>query len=344
MSIITNLSLEDNSISFDINNNIKLPIKISLANSIRRIIISSVETYCIDKNSITFYDSYNENNILNDEYLIDRLILIPVISDSEDIDYDNIMISCKKDNIEENIICVYVRDFICKNIVTNEIIDTNKIFKYPDILFSKLINNSNISFECKLTKNTSENKGAGFSPVSACSYQYKKDDKKISEMTENMDEKTKNKFMIHEAQRIYERNEIGEPLIYKFYYESIGFYDCKKILIIALNKLIEKFTFISNEFKKEDSTIVKQEINIDDFFRFTILNVNETIGEPLQQYLLNNENVYYAGYIIEHPLKKCILLKIKLKGNNNIENVLLQINIVIEYIIKLLNQCLNDIK
>ena len=344
MSIIKNLKLEDNSISFELYNHISSPIKISLANSIRRTIISSIDTYCIDKNSIKFYDSYNENNILNDEYLIDRLILIPIISDSEDIDYDNIIISCKKENMDENIIGIYVRDFVCKNSITNTIVDINKIFKYTDILFSKLINGSNISFECKLIKNNSEHKGSGFSPVCACVYQYKQDVKKIEDMTSNMDEKTKQKFMIHDAQRIYERNEIGEPLVYQFYYESIGFYDCKKILKFGLNILMDKLRFISNEFKKEDSTIVKQEINMDDFFRFTILDVNETIGEPLQQYLLYNENVYYAGYIIEHPLKKCILLKMKLKENNTIENVLLHIDNTFEYIINLLNKCLIDIE
>jgi hypothetical protein len=91
MSIITDLKLDDNSILFEVNNNINNPIKIGLVNSIRRTIISNIETYCIDKNSIIFYDSYSENNILNDEFLIDRLILIPIVSDLDDIDYENIV-------------------------------------------------------------------------------------------------------------------------------------------------------------------------------------------------------------------------------------------------------------
>jgi DNA-directed RNA polymerase subunit L len=343
MSIITDLKLDDNSILFEVNNNINNPIKIGLVNSIRRTIISNIETYCIDKNSIIFYDSYNENNILNDEFLIDRLILIPIVSDLDDIDYENIVISCKKENIEENIISVYVKDFICKNTLTDEIIETSKIFKYIDILFSKLINNSSISFECKLTKNTSEHRGAGFSPVSACSYQYKQDIKKIQEMCIDMDEVSKKKFMIHDAQRIYQRNELGEPQVYTFYYESIGFYDCKKILNLGLNILINNFRFLSNEFKNDNSDVVKHDTNIDDFYRFTILNIDETIGEPLQSYLLINENIYYAGYVIDHPLKKSLFLKIKLKENNTLENVLSHIDNTLEYLIKLLTICINDI-
>ena len=344
MSIITNLKVEDNSISFELINNVNNPMKVGLANSIRRTIISNIETYCIDKNSIKFYDSYNDYTILNDEFLIDRLILIPIISDLDDFDYENIIISCKKENLEENIISVYVGDFIAKNSKTNEIIDINKLCKYPNILFSKLINNSKISFECKLTKNTSEHKGAGFSPVSSCSYEYKPDMNKIEELTSKMDNIEKQKFMIHQYQRHYERNEIGEPKVYKFYYESIGFYDCIKILNLGLNILLNQIKKISDEFKDPESNIVKHDINIDDFFRFTISNVNETIGEPLQLYLSTNENVFYAGYIIEHPLKKSLTLKIKLKENNTIENVLICINNTFELLIKILNQCIKDIE
>jgi DNA-directed RNA polymerase subunit L/DNA-directed RNA polymerase alpha subunit len=344
MSIITNLKLDDNNITFELNNNINNPIKISLANSIRRTIISNIETYCVDKNNITFYDSYNDYTILNDKFLIDRLILIPIISDSDGIDYENVIISCKKENSEENIISVYVSDFVCKNSVTNESIDNDKIFKYPEILFTKLINNGSISFECKLIKDISEHGGSGFSPVTACSYQYKPDMEKIEENTANMDIATKQKYMIHDYQRVYKKNELGEPQVYQFYYGSIGFYDCKKLLKIGLNNLIDNFRFISDEFKNPESTIVIQEINNDDFFRFTIVGVNETLGEPLQSYLLNSDNTYYAGYIIEHPLKKAILLKMKLKENNTIENVLIQIDNTITNIITLLDQCVKDIE
>ena len=344
MPIITELKTENNSISFELVNNIDTPMKIGLANAIRRTIISDVPTYCIDKSSIKFYDSYNEFTILNDEFLIDRLILIPFISDLEDIDYDNIVISCKKENMEENLINVYVKDFICKNSQTNETYDISKLCRYPEILFSKLANNARISFDCKLTKNTSEHRGAGFSPVSACSYMFKKDDKMIKDLAKDMNESDKQKFMTHNSQRTYEKNEIGEPKIYQFYYESIGFYDCFKILNMSLTILIDKFRNISNEFKNPESTIVSHCINKDDFYRFDILNVNETLGEPLQLYLSSNENVFYAGYIIEHPLKKSLLLKLKLKENNTLENVLLCINDTIELIIQILEQCVSDIQ
>jgi len=344
MSIISNLKTENNSISFELINDIKNPVKIGLANSLRRTIISNIDTYCIDKNSVIFYDSYTDYTILNDHFLIDRLILIPIVSDLKDIDYEKIIISCKKENLEENIISVYVEDFVCKNSETDEIIDTNKIFKYPRILFSKLIHNGKVSFECRLFKSTSENSGAGFSPVSACSYEFKPNMKRIVENIADMDAESKKKYMIHEYQRFYERNEIGEPMVYNFYFESIGFYDCKTILNMGLQILIDKFRFLSDEFKNSESSIVNHETNVDDFYRFTILDVNETIGEPLQLYLSIDKNVYYAGYIIEHPLKKSLSLKIKLKENNNIENVLLIIDSTFELLIKILNFGLKDIE
>ena len=48
----------------------------------------------------------------------------------------------------------------------------------------------------------------------------------------------------------------------------------------------------------------------------------------------------YCGYIIEHPLKKNIILKIQLKEDNNIENIIKTICDNIDII----TQILDDIK
>ena len=63
-------------------------------------------------------------------------------------------------------------------------------------------------------------------------------------------------------------------------------------------------------------------------------------------YSTDDKNIAYCGYIIEHPLKKNILFKIKLVDpdkNKDIKNIIITISENIDYLINLLNKMLNDI-
>jgi DNA-directed RNA polymerase subunit L/DNA-directed RNA polymerase alpha subunit len=344
MSLISNFIVDKDILTFDLNN-IK-DIKKSLANAIRRVIISDIYCYAIDDHSVNFIESYENDVILNNEFLIHRLTLIPIISDLN-IDYENIQISCKKENIDENILSIYAKDFICTNLITNEIIDNTVLFKYPNILFSKLKNKQKISFECKLIKNNASHGGSFFSTVSTCIYTFKSDIKQIEEKTKEMTENIKKEFMLQEYERYFERNEIGDPNVYQFVIESIGFYDCKTILLFGIESLKNKLNLLKTEFKNENSKkiIYLDNINENDetFFKFMIDNENETIGNLLSTYISNNSNIFFCGYLIEHPLKKNIILKIKQIKNNNLENILLTIDSVINILIELLDIMISDI-
>ena len=57
----------------------------------------------------------------------------------------------------------------------------------------------------------------------------------------------------------------------------------------------------------------------------------------MSTYITYDKNVFYCGYVIEHPLKKNFLFKIKLNENNNLENILLIIEENIDYINDILN-------
>ena len=314
MPYISNSSVNDNVILFDLNNN-KNNIKISLANSIRRTIISDIPTYIIDPKNITFFEN---TSMLNNEFLKHRLTLIPIISDNTDINYDNLIISCKKKNDSENMESIYASDFVCKYTEDVKVIDNNLIFKYPSILFGKLKNDQYISFESKLDKNNAENGGAFYSTVSACLYTFK----------------------FNDDERLYEKNNNGEPNVYVFKIESIGFYSPLKITLMGLDLLITRLNSVKNEFLNNDSKKIIRNIDISNFYSFLIDNENDTIGNLLSTYITYDKNVMYCGYIIEHPLKKNIILKIQLKEDNNIENIIKTICDNIDII----TQILDDIK
>ena len=341
MSHISNIKINGESITFDLNNFSK-EIKISFANSLRRTILSYINTYIIDNNSIIFYEN---NSILNNEFLKHRLTLIPIISDIKDIDYDNIVISCKKENEEEYIQSIYVDDFICMDTKKNVLIDNNIIFKYPKILFCKLKNNQQISFESKLINGTTEYSGAFHTCVSVCFYTFKIDQEKVNEITSNMTESDKIRFNTQENERIYEKNSIGEPNVYNFSIESNGFYEPLKIVKLGIDILLDRLNIIKIELRNPKSKKITLIENIEnpDFYDFLIDHEDETVGNLLSTYITYNPEVFYCGYIIEHPLKYNILLRLKLKENNTLDNNIKIIENNIDTISNLLIKCNNEL-
>jgi len=340
MSFVSEFNINSDILTFNLNNNTK-KIKISLANAIRRVILSDIYTYTIDEKQTTFLDN---TSMLDTEFLKSRLGLIPIISNKE-IDYDNIIIGCKKQNNDEHMVSVYVKDFYCKDIVNDRNIEITDITNYPDILFAKLAYNQYIAFESKLKRNNQEYGGSNHCPVSTCVYTFKIDNIAIDNMTKDMDVIQKKSFMTQDAQRIYERNEIGEPNVYQFVIESIGFYSSKEIVLFSIQSLLNKLILLKKEFKETDSKKITQ-VDDDDnlgFYYFLIDNENDTCGNLLQSYINNNQNVFYCGYVIEHPLKHNFLLKIKLKENNNYDNILLIIDEALNEISDILNEINNNI-
>jgi DNA-directed RNA polymerase subunit L len=335
MSIISNLNIINDTVSFDLLNEFDY-FKISFVNAIRRTIISDIYVYGIDDNSIIFEEN---TSMLNNEFLKHRLTLVPIVSNLENIDYEKIIISCNKNNDTENIKNIYVNDFICKNIDTNEIIDNKVIFRYPDILFAKIKNNQQIIFESKLIMNNPEKGGSFFSTVSKCVYTFKINEKKVNDLEINMNELEKKSFNNQDIERIYEKNKNGAPNIYKFVVESIGYYDPLTVVKKGIDSLIDRLQIVKNTKIK-----ILEDYENNDFFYFSFEDENETIGNLLSTYIDGNDNVFYCGYVIDHPLKKIFVLKIKLKDNNTLENNIKVIEDNIDSILKLLNNINNELR
>ena len=326
--MISNIKVKNEEISFDINND-KQDFKISLVNGLRRTLISNIYVWNIDE--VIFYEN---NSILDNEFLKKRLSLIPIKCDNNDINYENITISLEKTNQEEYMENIFLKDFICKE--DDKIIDINKLFEYPNILFAKLKNNQSIILEAKLKYNNASLGGSSYSPVVACSYKFGIDEKKVVNMKKTMNNEEISNFETQDIERVYQKNNIGDPAYYHFSFETNGFFQHIYLIQTAIDILIEKLKNISTEIvnkKSEKISIIDNDEN-PDFYEFLIKDEDDTIGNILSTYILSNNNVFYSGYLIEHPLTKSILLKIKLNDNNTLENV---INIVVKTIELLIN-------
>jgi len=343
---ITNIKIENgDTITFDLNN-VSKEIKISFANAIRRTIISDIKTYTIDERSISFSEN---TSVLDNEFLKLRLSLIPIVSDSEDVNYENLVISCKKRNDGENTESIYVSDFECRDIENDKVIDINTLCKFPKILFSKIRNNQSVAFESRLAYHNSDHHGASYCVVGTCIYTFKVDEAEISEMTKDMSDVERIRFSTLDRERVYEKVDDGHPSVYQFVVESIGFYEPGKIVLMGMDCLIENLTILKNDIN--DLTLenkfdkrIELLTNESNFYDFAIDNETETLGNLISSYMAYDPNVFYCGFVIEHPLKKTVTFRIKLINDNTYENVIALISKYIDYFIDLINKMKNDIK
>jgi DNA-directed RNA polymerase subunit L len=287
MSIINNFTNKDKCVKFQINNT-NGQFKISFPNCLRRIIISYIDCYAVDFESIKFIEN---NSLFNNEFLKERLKLIPIISNNNE-KYELLELSCIQVNETETIEDVYVSNFKIKDTTNNKELDITKFIEEQEILFTKLQNNQKINFEAKLKKGNAFTHGAQFSPVSSCVVTFHNSDY--------------DKEAIIERERNFDLNQVNDPKIYEFSYESIGFFKSEEIIKMGCEVMIEKLNALKNKFTDYEYT--------NDFYHFHIIDENDTLGNVFTTYLLVNKEIKYCGYQNVHPLKNEITIKIKIEG------------------------------
>jgi len=287
MSIISNYSIQNNLVTFQLNNSKGL-YKTSFTNALRRILISYLDSYTINFNDIKFLKN---DSLFNNEFLKKRLSLIPVFSGNNQ-NYEFLIISCHKKNDLELIEDVYVSDFKVKDRTTDKELDVKDYFQDLDILFSKLQMNQEIHFEATLKKDNAFYGGATHSVVSSCvvtfhNSNYEKD-------------------AVIDRERNYDLNKENDPYIYDFSFENIGFYKSEELIKLACDNFEEKL----NDFRSKFDNFIYE----NNFYYFDIKNENDTLGNVFCKYMLENNDVEYCGYNIVHPLKNNISIKIQING------------------------------
>lgn len=298
MPYIKNINTTENSLKFEIDNHSN-NFKISFTNALRRIILSEINTWAIDEHKIEFIEN---NSILNNEFLKHRLGLIPIAS-HKNLNYENLVISCNVKNDEETIKSIYVSDFEIYDEVLDETYDIKDFVKYPNILFAKLQNNEYFSFNARLSNKTPQEGGAQYCPVSTCIVTFKHDENDLKNNIQQIEKNEQQSFIINNKEKIYQRNNQGNPLIYEINIETIGFYENKTIIEKGLTILEEKINLYD-----ESSKDIELE---NGFYILKIDNQNDTLGNLISSYINDEKDIQFSGYIIEHPLYENIILKIK---------------------------------
>ncbi len=325
-------------------------IDLCILNSLRRIIICEIPCIAFDfsHNNTGKKDIIiKENNTrLDNEYLSDRISLIPLNFNSEEIEnFDNdaykFVLEEKNEKAETlNITTSHFKiydsnDRLMSDDFHSRIFPKNPITK-DHILITKLKFNPydyNKGEHIHIIAKASRNIGKTHSrwtcvSQSTCAYKCdevlakKEIDKRIAGKSKDEANKIKKKFDTLDKERYFIKNKWGEPSSFIFTIESICILKPRFIFKKAISVLIQKVELYVNskkEYKKLDSSFYEIIIN-DNQFGITLVNVlQKMIYNNHFININNNKLITYIGYYQLHPQDSKILLRIRFIDDVNID-------------------------
>ena len=307
---IANQSEDGDIYSFTLTN-----INVSLANALRRIILSEIPTYAF----VT--DTYDNNlcNIeinttrLHNEIIKQRLGCIPIHETNLDILTDTYILEVDVKNDTDNIMYVTSEHFRIRNkengnylteSETKRIFPPNKITGYfIDLVRLKpKISDSIPGEHLKLTAGFSVSMAkvnSMYNVVSKCAYGNTPDVTKINEVWEEKLSKfvsegmepqdiqfQKNNFNTLDAQRIF------KPDSFDYVIQTVGVYDNRSIIKKGCAVLQNKFVTMIDALNSDIVPMDRSETAIDHCYDITLEDEDYTIGKVLEYILYNT---YYEG-------------------------------------------------
>ena len=347
---ITNISDDLNTLNFTLQG-----VNVSLANAIRRIILSDIPTIVFrtipyEKNRCTI--DINTTR-MNNEIIKQRLGCIPIHIDDIQFPIDDYIIEVDLKNDTNNIIYVTTKDFKIKNVKTNIYLtekESQKIFP-PDSItgyfidFLRLrpkiadnIDGEHIKLSCKFDIGTANEDGM-YNVVSTCCYGYTPDQVKINnewskkekELKQNNTdpkeiEYIKNDWFLLEAKR----NTI--PNSFDFTIETIGVFKNIQIVKKACQVMIDKLqNLIKNINSKFDNMIENTNNTMENCYDIVLENEDYTLGKVIEfilydTYYVNNKTISFCGFRKPHPHIDKSLIRIAFNEPVNNDTIMTYIN------------------
>jgi len=306
-------------------------LNVSLANALRRIILSEIPTVVI--RTETYQD--NQCNIalntsrLHNEILKQRLSCIPIHMKMNELELlpGNYVLELDVKNDTDSIMYVTTEQFKIKNKTNGNYLtreETQRIFppciktnSYID--FARLrpkISDSIPGEALKLTaefsiSNAREN--SMFNVVSKCSYGNTPDMEEINgewnerelkfrsqEMPKNEIDFHKKNYYILDAQRKYIEDS------YDFVVQTVGVFDNRDIVKTAANVLVKKFQLLIDDLDSDIVSILNSETTIENCYDVILENEDYTIGKVIEyilyeKYYIGEKTLTFCGFKKFHP-------------------------------------------
>jgi len=350
---------KNNCITFDIKGDAGFGFDKSIINSIRRTILSSVDTVSFDVEHGDLQVIKNTSPLHN-EFMTHRIGLVPLYIDPLGYEKQYLFHLKKSVDSEKVVTNVTMNDFQIypllegKEITMSEDfsienydrgnplsqIEKNKIFRPFEFrgkknycLLTELRANADEENEIEVYGIPSITYGYGnsrASPVSNCSYFFKKDEEmfqrilqekiKIHEIPPEKQEMYEKELFMEESERYFHRDDVLDPYWYTMNIDSVHIYSPKELFIEGNEILKNQLNIIKKDIMGEKNIIslAQKDENV---FVITIQDYDDTIGNLLQshisRYLISEESVFsVCGYKRVHPLERKIQFTISFNGNN----------------------------
>lgn len=345
-------------------------VDVSIANAIRRTILSDVptlgfRTFPHEQNDARFYKNTSR---FNNEILKQRLSCIPIHITDVTLPYKELLVVVEKENTGKDIMYVTTEDFKIKNITTDKYLTDETVRKIfpPDpytkdyILFARLrpkisneVPGEMIYIEAAMSLQTAKD-DAVFNVVSCASYGMTPDrgrqdtlwQQKLSTLTVKDDpaalEMARQDWQLHDAQRIYKPNS------FDFKIESIGVFDNIYIVVEACNIMNRRLEAII----QKPPDIQKSPTTMPDSFDILLQNEGYTLGKLLECMLHDlfyhqERTLTFVTFLKKHPHDTDSLIRVALVDEgggetNGKTRVIHMINIACRKGIEILQEIASD--
>jgi len=341
----------------------------SLANAIRRIILSEIPTPVFRTSGENKKVSWLINTTrMNNELIGQRLSCVPIHIKDTDFPIETILVEVNKKNDSDIIDYVTTGDFKIKDIKTDKYLTeaaTRKIFP-PNRLTGDFIDlcrlrprisddiaGEHLKFTCLLDIGTAQQDNA-FNVAATCSYGFTLDDVKIkkllnekktelskTEMTKEDIEFSLKDWMLLEAKRNFIQNS------FDFVIETVGPFSNSSIVYKACDIMINKLRKFQNTMNNQQDLIFISNTTIVNGYDVTIPNEGHTLGKVIEYVLYSKYygNVLtYCGFQKPHPHIDICKIRLGFKEPIEISNIVTYLIDVAEDSIKVYEKIMGSFK
>ena len=334
-SVVENISKNGDELQFTLSN-----VNVSIANSIRRTILSDIPTVVF---KTAPYEENKANIIantsrLNNEIIKQRLSCIPIhIKEINEFPLKNYLLEVNVENITDSLLFVTTKDFKIRDLKTNDFLSetmTREIFPPNELTgyfidfvrlrprISEEIPGEKLHLTCEFSVSTAKDDGM-FNVVSTCSYGFTQDDAKINteiaKKTQVLKDEGKTeqeiKFEI-DNWKLLDAMRITVPDSFDYVIQSVGVYDNIDILMKSLKILIAKLEEINLAIAEDNLKIGPSLNTMENCFDIILENEDYTIGKVLEFMMYNKyfgNMLTFCGFKKMHPHDNDSIIRVAYK-------------------------------
>jgi DNA-directed RNA polymerase II subunit RPB3 len=318
-------------------------VDVSIANALRRIILSEVPTIVFRTSP---YDKSKANievntSRLNNEILKQRLSCIPIHLGTEDEPIEDYIMKLDVTNDGDSVIYVTTEDFTVESISTGKPLSKDAIRRIfpPNSMTGTFIDfarlrpkvtkdgsGESLKMSCTFDVGTAKQDGA-FNVVSTCSYAFTHDPVAAasawSEVAKKLTSEGLSKEEIAASKANWNHLEAKRHFIrnsYDFVVKSVGVYENQQIVRMGCQIMAKKLATLQEQASNEGLTIERGDSTMANCFDITLVGEDYTIGKVIEYMLYRNyfegvKTLTYCGFRKSHPHIDACLVRVAFKDD-----------------------------